>query len=98
MINYAQPNVAELRANMVRVDADFSATPLKAKISNAEQLRVHTMLVTRLRYASARQASAAAIWKRDKFPCAPPHGGPHGAKAKAEVVANILASIQERRT
>jgi len=30
---------------MVRVDADFSATPFKAKISNAEQLRVHAMLV-----------------------------------------------------
>ena len=30
---------------MVRVDADFSATPFKAKISNAGQLRVHTMLV-----------------------------------------------------
>jgi hypothetical protein len=26
---------------MVRVDTDFSATPFKAKISNAEQLRVH---------------------------------------------------------
>jgi threonyl-tRNA synthetase len=38
LINYAQPIVAELRANMVRVDADFSATPLKAKISNAERL------------------------------------------------------------
>jgi threonyl-tRNA synthetase len=35
----------KLRANMVRVDTDFSATPFKAKISNAEQLRVHTMLV-----------------------------------------------------
>ena len=44
LINYAQPIVAELRANMVRVDADFSATPFKAKIFNAEQLRVHTML------------------------------------------------------
>ncbi len=42
---YAQPIVAELRANMVRADSDFSATPFKAKISNAEQLRVHTMLV-----------------------------------------------------
>ena len=31
----------KLRANMVRVDTDFSATPFKAKISNAEQLRVH---------------------------------------------------------
>jgi len=28
--------VAELRANMVRVDSDYSATPFKAKISNAE--------------------------------------------------------------
>ena len=37
LINYAKPIVAELRANMVRVDADFSATPFKAKISNAER-------------------------------------------------------------
>ncbi len=37
LINYAKPIVAELRANMVRVDADYSATPFKAKISNAEQ-------------------------------------------------------------
>jgi threonyl-tRNA synthetase len=35
LINYAKPIVAELRANMVRVAADFSATPFKAKISNA---------------------------------------------------------------
>ena len=41
LINYAKPIVAELRANMVRVDADFSATPFKAKISNAEPWRVH---------------------------------------------------------
>jgi hypothetical protein len=33
LIAYAKPIVAELRANMVRVDADFSATPFKAKIS-----------------------------------------------------------------
>jgi len=37
LINYAKPIVAELRARMVRVDADFSATPFKAKISNAER-------------------------------------------------------------
>ena len=34
---------------MVRVDADFSPTPFKAKISNAEQLRIHTMLILRLK-------------------------------------------------
>ena len=37
LISYAKPIVAELRANMVRVDADYSATPFKAKIANAEQ-------------------------------------------------------------
>jgi len=31
--------------DQVRVDTDFMATPFKAKISNAEQLRVHMMLV-----------------------------------------------------
>jgi hypothetical protein len=36
LINHPQPIVAELRANRVRVDADFSATPFKAKIANAE--------------------------------------------------------------
>jgi threonyl-tRNA synthetase len=86
LINYAKPIVAELRANMVRVDSDFSATPFKAKISNAEQLRVHTMLVI-----GGREMEAGAVSVRLH------HGGPQGAKPKAEVVADILASIKERR-
>ncbi len=86
LINYAKPIVAELRANMVRVDADFSATPFKAKISNAEQLRVHTMLVI-----GGRDMEAGAVSVRLH------HGGPQGAKPKAEVVAGILSSIKERR-
>ena len=86
LINYAKPIVAELRANMVRVDADFSSTPFKAKISNAEQLRVHTMLVI-----GGRDMEAGAVSVRLH------HGGPQGAKPKAEVVADILASIKERR-
>jgi threonyl-tRNA synthetase len=65
LINYAKPIVAELRANMVRVDADFSATPFKAKISNAEQLRVHTMLVI-----GGRDMEAGAVSVRLH------HGGP----------------------
>ncbi len=73
-------------ANMVRVDADFSATPFKAKISNAEQLRVHTMLVI-----GGRDLEAGAVSVRLH------HGGPQGAKPKAEVVADILAAIKERR-
>ena len=87
LINYAQPIVAELRANMVRVDSDFSATPFKAKIANAEQLRVHTMLVI-----GGRDMEAGAVSVRLH------HGGPQGAKQKAEVVADILASIKERRS
>ena len=86
LVNYAKPIVAELRANMVRVDADFSATPFKAKISNAEQLRVHTMLVI-----GGRDMEAGAVSVRLH------HGGPQGAKPKGEVVADILASIKERR-
>jgi threonyl-tRNA synthetase len=86
LINYAKPIVAELRANMVRVDADFSATPFKAKISNAEQLRVHTMLVI-----GGRDMEAGAVSVRLH------HGGPQGAKPKGEVVADILADIKERK-
>ena len=36
LINYAKPIGAELRANTFRVDADYRATPFKAKIANAE--------------------------------------------------------------
>ena len=78
--------MAELRANRVRVDADYSATPFKAKISNAEQWRVHTMLVI-----GGRDLEAGAVSVRLH------HGGPQGAKPKGEVVAEILASIRERR-
>ena len=86
LINYAKPIVAELRANMVRVDADFSATPFKAKISNAEQLRVHTMLVI-----GGRDMEAGAVSVRL-------HGkGNVGAKPKGQAVADILAAIRERR-
>ena len=86
LINHAKPIVAELRANMVRVDSDFSATPFKAKISNAEQLRVHTMLVI-----GGRDMEAGAVSVRLH------HGGPQGAKPKAEVIADILAAIKERQ-
>jgi threonyl-tRNA synthetase len=86
LIAYAQPIVNELRANMVRVEADFTATPIKAKIADAEQARVHTMLVI-----GARDLEAGAVSVRLH------HGGPQGAKPKAEVVAKILAEIKERK-
>ena len=85
LIDYAQPIVNELRSNMVRVDSDFSATPFKAKIADAEQSRVHTMLVI-----GGRDMEAGAVSVRLH------HGGPQGAKPKAEVVAHILRAIRER--
>lgn len=58
----------------------------KAKIANAEQLRVHTMLVI-----GARDLEAGAVSVRLH------HGGPQGAKLKGEVIAKILADIKERK-
>lgn len=83
---YAKPIVNELRANMVRIEADFSANPVKAKIADAETARVHTMLVI-----GGRDVEAGNISVRF-------HGkGNVGAKPKGEVVADILAAIRERR-
>ena len=86
LIDYAQPIVNELRANMVRVDSDFSATPFKAKIADAEKLRVHTMLIIGGKDMEAGNVSVRLH-----------HGGPQGAKPKAEVIAKILSDIKERR-
>jgi threonyl-tRNA synthetase len=86
LIDYAKPIVNELRANMVRVEGDFSATPIKAKIAEAEQARVHTMLVIGGRDVEAGNVSVRLH-----------HGGPQGAKPKAQVVAEILQGIKERR-
>jgi threonyl-tRNA synthetase len=86
LIDYAQPIVNELRANQVRVDADFSATPFKAKIADAEKLRVHTMLIIGGKDMEAGNVSVRLH-----------HGGPQGAKPKGEVVTEILAKIRERR-
>jgi len=60
-----------------------------AKISNAEQLRVHPAeagLVIGRRDMKAGQVSVRLH-----------HGVPQGAKPKAEVIADILAGIKERR-
>ncbi len=84
-MRYAQPIVNELCANRVRVDADFSTTPFKAKIANAEQLRVHIMLVI-----GERDMESGAVSVR------PHHGGQQGAKPKAALIANILTGNKER--
>ncbi|MFO1514631.1 MAG: threonine--tRNA ligase [Verrucomicrobiota bacterium] len=86
LVEYGKGIVNELRANMVRVESDFSSTPFKAKIADAEKTRVHTMLVI-----GGRDMEAGAVSVRLH------HGGPQGAKPKAEVIAQILADIKERK-
>ena len=86
LIAYAKSIVDELRGNFVRCESDFRNDPIKAKIAEAEQAKVHTMLVI-----GGRDMDAGVVSVRL-------HGkGNVGAKAKAEVVADILASIKERR-
>ncbi|MBK9139369.1 MAG: transposase [Verrucomicrobia bacterium] len=86
LLHYARSIAAELRSQMVRVETDFSADPIKAKIANAERDRVHTMLVI-----GARDMEPGLVSVRL-------HGkGPQGAKPRNEVVADILAAIRERR-
>ena len=86
LIAYAKSIVGELRGNFVRCEPDFRNDPIKAKIAEAEQAKVHTMLVI-----GGRDMDAGAVSVRL-------HGkGNVGAKPKGEVVADILATIKERR-
>jgi threonyl-tRNA synthetase len=86
LVTYAKAIAAELRADFVRCETDFGADPIKAKIANAEQAKVHTMLVIGDRDLAAGHVSVRL------------HGrGNQGAKPKAEATADILSSIKERR-
>jgi threonyl-tRNA synthetase len=86
LIAYAKAIVDELRGNFVRCEPDFRNDPIKAKIAEAEQAKVHTMLVI-----GGRDMDAGAVSVRL-------HGkGNVGAKPKGEVIADILAAIKERR-
>jgi threonyl-tRNA synthetase len=86
LVNYAKGIVAELRANLVRAEGDFSNDKINGKIQQAELAKVHTMLVV-----GPRDMQAGAVSVRV-------HGkGSLGAKPRAEVIADIVASIRERR-
>jgi len=86
LVNYARSLVQELRANMVRAEGDYTTDKINGKIQQAEQAKVHTMLVVGPRDMAANAVSVRV------------HGqGSLGAKPKAEVVADVLAAIRERR-
>jgi threonyl-tRNA synthetase len=78
--------VNELRANFVRCESDFSSNKTNGKIQDAEQAKVHTMLVIGGRDMEAGNVSVRLHGK-----------GNVGAKPKGEMVADILAAIKERR-
>jgi threonyl-tRNA synthetase len=86
LIAYAKSIVDELRGNFVRCEPDFRNDPIKAKIAEAEQAKVHTMLVI-----GGRDMDAGAVSVRL-------HGkGNVGAKPKGEAIADILTAIKKRR-
>jgi threonyl-tRNA synthetase len=86
LVDYARGIVAELRAHMVRADADLGTDKINGKIQRAEQARIHTMLVIGHR---EQEAGSVAVRIHGK--------GSQGAKPRAETVAGILESIRERR-
>jgi threonyl-tRNA synthetase len=87
LVRYAKQIVAELRAGFVRAESDFSSNKINGKIQEAEQAKVHTMLVIGGRDMDAGNVSVRLHGK-----------GNLGAKPKAEVIADILAAIKERRS
>ncbi len=86
IVDYARAIQQELRAHEVRAELDASNDHIKAKISSAEQMKVHTMLVI-----GKRDLEAGAVSVRE-------HGkGNLGAKPRDEAIADILQAIKERR-
>ncbi|HEX8295846.1 MAG TPA: threonine--tRNA ligase, partial [Chthoniobacteraceae bacterium] len=86
LVRYAREIHAELRGHGIRAKLDTGTDPIKAKIADAEQMKVHHMLVIGHRDLEAGQISVRVHGK-----------GNLGAKPRADVVAELLATIQERR-
>ena len=85
LVAYASEIARALRANMVRAETDFTANKINGKIADAEEAKVHTMLVIGFR---DMEAGAVSVRLHGK--------GSQGAKPKGEVVAEILRQIKER--
>jgi len=86
LVDYAKALVQELRSHMVRAEGDFGNDKINGKIQQAEQAKVHTMLVVGPRDLAANAVSVRVHGK-----------GSLGARPKAEAVAEILTAIRERR-
>ncbi len=85
LVDYAKKIHAELRAQGVRAELDASADHMKGKILDAEQRKVHTMLVIGGRDLEAGKVSVRL------------HGqGNVGAQSRDEAIAGILEKIRTR--
>jgi threonyl-tRNA synthetase len=76
----------ELCTHQVRAELDGSSDHIKAKIANAEQMKVHTMFVIGNRDMDADAVSIRVHGKRNL-----------GAKPRNEVLIETLDAIRERR-
>ncbi|HEV2393770.1 MAG TPA: threonine--tRNA ligase [Verrucomicrobiae bacterium] len=85
LVNYAKSMVQELRAQMVRAEGDYSNDKINGKIRQAEQAKVHTMLVVGPRDMAANAVSVRVHGK-----------GSLGAKPRQEVIAQLLNDIRNR--
>ena len=86
VLDYSRAIQTELRSHQVRCELDASSDHIKAKIANAEQMKVHTMLVIGNRDMEANAVSVRI------------HGqGNLGAKPRNEVIAERLQAIKDRR-
>ena len=84
-VDYARAIQQELRSHGVRAELDASNDHIKAKIANAEQMKVHTMLVIGNRDMEANAVSVRVHGK-----------GNLGAKPRDQVIADLLRSIADR--
>src|SRR2546430_5346674 len=85
LLDYSRSILEQLRSHQVRAELDASTDHIKTKIANAEQMKVHTMLVIGNRDLEANAVSVRV------------HGqGNLGPKPRGEVIAEILQSIQLR--
>jgi threonyl-tRNA synthetase len=86
LVEYARSLVAELRAQMVRVEGDYGPDKINGKVQDAEKAKVHTMLVVGPRDMQAGNVSVRLHGK-----------GNVGAKPRADVVSDILNAIRSRQ-
>jgi threonyl-tRNA synthetase len=89
LLDYARAVHAELRSPEVRCELDASTDHIKAKIANAEQMKVHPAEAGIV--IGNRDLETNAVSLRV-------HGqGNLGAKPRDEILAGILLSIKDRR-